>query len=54
MIIFEILGAILQPNTNVVLRRFANEKWIIITAQLVFPRIGLVVGPLNAGEAADV
>ena len=54
MIVFEILGAILQPNANVVLGRFADEKWIVITAQPVFPGIGLIVGPLNAGKAAHV
>src|SRR5437773_1487381 len=36
------------------LRPFADQKRVIVTAQNILARIGLIVPPLNAGEAADV
>src|SRR6266852_5333184 len=55
MIVFQIFGAILQPDSDIALvGLFADQKRVVVATQNVFARIGLIVPPLNAGETADV
>ena len=54
VIVFQILGAILEPDPNIALGFFSNQERKIVAAQNILPRVRLIVVPLNAGEAADV
>ena len=47
MIVFQVLGAVLQPDPDIALRLFADHEREHVAA------VNLGRVPLNAGEAAD-